>query len=490
MKPGNEIDNRPENRSWHLLLIAIAIILYLTLDLLSISYTSIINDEAVTTLSEGFYKYSVSVAILVLLFCAYVIVTQRHIRRVLAAMARERRESEKLSRDVEILSSLLEVSSSINSQQQLSDILDIITREMLACFHADRSSIMLLDEAGQILTTESCYGLGSEYAKNARISMGKGISGWVAQNGQPLLLNGQMDSSRFPGLTQKNAPISSSLCVPLKLADKSIGVLNVNLMNPGRKFEESDLKVITIFANNAAVAIHNSLLLKEKSRRIQLQTMLGQLHSPLVVQKLMEKAGDGGSPNIMREKVELTVLFSDIRGFSAMLSSAAPELIMGFLDEFYSVMNKAVFENEGSIDKFIGDEVMAFFGAPFPLPNAAKNGVTTALEMMAYFEKLKEKFTRRSPVFGGLGLGIGINTGEVVAGNVGSASRYEYTVIGTAVNLARRLCAHAEPGQILTTRQTLEKVESEVSSLRMEDVQFKGVPEIVTVYRIDGASFS
>ncbi|MBI5843886.1 MAG: GAF domain-containing protein [Deltaproteobacteria bacterium] len=489
MKPDKNSHIVPESKNWQLLLIAIAIILYLTLVLLSISYDAIISNSEVATLSKDFYVYTVSVTILVLLFCAYVIITQRKIRMYLVAVEQERRESEKLIRDVEILSSLLEVSSSINSQQQLPNILDIITREMLACFHADRSSIMLLDEAGQTLTTESCYGLGSEYAKNARIAMGKGISGWVAQNGQPLLLNGQVDSARFPGLTQKNAPISSSLCVPLKLADKSIGVLNVNLMNPGRRFEESDLKLITIFANNAAVAIHNSLLLKEKSRRIQLQTMLGQLHSPLVVQKLMEKVGDGGSPNIMREKVDLTVLFSDIRGFSAMLSMTDPELIMGFLDEFYSVMNKAVFENEGSIDKFIGDEVMAFFGAPFPLENAAVNGVKTALEMMTYFESLKEKFTRRSPFFGGLGLGIGINTGLVVAGNVGSASRYEYTVIGTAVNLARRLCAHAEPGQILTTRHTIEKVESCVSSEQMEDVQFKGVNETVTVYRISGANF-
>ncbi|MEW5735205.1 MAG: adenylate/guanylate cyclase domain-containing protein [Thermodesulfobacteriota bacterium] len=472
-------------KSWPLLLLATAIVAYLTLLLLSIPFPDVFHVIGFSVFDPDYDLYNVYLlSVLILLTCSYLLATQGRLRHYQAAFSREREASEKLEKDVEILSSLLEVSSGINSQQKLSDILDTITREMIRCFRADRSSIMLLDEPTQTLKTEACSGVDAEKTKDARIPLGKGVSGWVMAHAQPLLINGQADANRFPGLIKKSSPIASSLCVPLRIAEKSIGVLNVSLMGADRSFSESDLKVLTIFANNAAVAIHNSMLQKEKGRRIRLQTMLGQLHSPQVVQKLVEKYEDGAKPTKMREKVELTVLFSDIRGFSGMLHSAAPEVIMSFLDEFYAVMNKAVFDNEGSIDKFIGDEVMAFFGAPIQLPNSSKSGLATAWKMQEYFRSLKVKFAALSPYFGELGLGIGINTGEVIVGNVGSSTRYEYTVIGNAVNLARRLCAYAEPGQILTTASTLELAGEAVAGKKLADIQFKGIPGPVAVFEV------
>jgi len=147
-------------------------------------------------------------------------------------------------------------------------------------------------------------------------------------------------------------------------------------------------------------------------------------------------------------------------------------------------MTEIVFNNEGSIDKFIGDEVMAFFGAPLALENSSENGAKAALEMVASFKELREKFSKISPHFGNLGIGIGVNTGTVFVGNVGSERRYDYTVIGNGVNLARRLCSHAESNEILLAGKTVTRVNGNISSEFVDKVNFKGIPAPVDVYRI------
>ena len=217
---------------------------------------------------------------------------------------------------------------------------------------------------------------------------------------------------------------------------------------------------------------------------IRLETMFEQLHSPQVAKELIKKIDDWDQPNKIREKVEMTILFADIRGFSTMVSALKLEDIMAFLDEFYSAMTKTVFNNEGSIDKFIGDEVMAFFGAPIALKNCSENGVKTAIEMAASFQQLREKFSSDSPHFENLGIGIGVNTGEVFIGNVGSKTRYDFTVIGIAVNLARRLCSYAGPDQILTTEETISKIPGMVSSEFVENISLKGIPKPVNLHKI------
>jgi adenylate cyclase len=218
---------------------------------------------------------------------------------------------------------------------------------------------------------------------------------------------------------------------------------------------------------------------------IRLETMLEQLHSPQVAKELIKKVDKWDQPTKIREKVEMTILFADIRGFSDMVSSLKLENIVDFLDEFYNAMAKTVFGNEGSIDKFIGDEVMAFFGAPIALENPSENGVKTAIEMVASFKGLQEQFSQSSSFFEKLGIGIGINTGEMFIGNVGSKNRYDYTVIGSEVNLARRLCSIAHSGQILTTENTLNEIQGMASSEFVENISFKGISEPVKVYKID-----
>ena len=235
-------------------------------------------------------------------------------------------------------------------------------------------------------------------------------------------------------------------------------------------------------ANRAYREKLESMVADRTTFLIRLETLLEQLHSPQVARELVKKIDAWEEPNNMREKVEMTILFADIRGFSSMVSSQNLEQIAGFLDEFYSAMTATVFNYEGSIDKFIGDEVMAFFGAPITLENSSENGLKAAIEMVASFQGLREKYSRHAPCFKELGIGIGLNTGEVFIGNVGSKKRYDYTVLGTTVNLARRLCSHAGFDQILTTEDTLNGLSGLIASEFMESYIFKGIPEAVRIY--------
>lgn len=228
-----------EKRIWQLILLAVVVILYLTLSLLGLQFFGFLGKSEFIVLSPNSYKYSLFLAILILLFCGYMIVHYRKLMQLSRAFLKEKEAVTMLSQDVKTLSALFEVSSSINSQQKLSDILDTITREILTCFSADHSSIMLLDERSQVIKTSTSVGKGSELVKDAMVPMGESIAGWVVKNGKPLILNGQVDPADFPGVQEKDKRITSSLCVPLKIGEKSMGVLNVNLVDRDRTFSQA-----------------------------------------------------------------------------------------------------------------------------------------------------------------------------------------------------------------------------------------------------------
>ncbi len=468
-----------------MILLAVVLILYLTLSLLAMQILTLLGGSRIIV-SGDTYKLSIFLSLLVLLFCAYMIVQQRKVMMLSRALMKIEVTARNLDREVTILSALLEVSSCINSQKELSDILKTITREMLRCFDAQHSSIMLVDDQKRILQTKASYGKGVEFTEDAQLPIGEGIAGWVVENGRPLLLNGEVSPDDFPGMEKKAWNITSAMCLPLKIGKKCIGVMNVNITERQKSYSENDLKLITVFANNVAVAIHNAILMGEKHQRIRFQTMLEQLHSPQVAKELMNRIEEWNQPKRMREQVEMTVLFADIRGFSQMMNHVELEAIIDFLDEFYSAMTRIVFKSGGSINKFIGDEVMAFFGAPIALENTTQSGVEAGLDMVTSFAELKEKFSEVSPHFGGLGIGIGIDTGKVFVGNVGSEKRYDYTVIGNTVNIARRLCSHAAPNEVLALKEAVERLKGGYLSQFVEKKSFKGMSNHIDVYRLWG----
>lgn len=473
-----------EKRVLQLVLLAVLVILYLTLSLIYPHVFKAIDSGGIDILSAEDFKLFIFLSTLILLFCAYMIVHHRRLARLTRDLIEQKESGLRMSRDLKTLSALFDVSYRINSQDRLLDILNTVTREMLACFHADHSSIMMVDRRSQTLKTMVSTGEKAELARDALVPIGHSIAGQVVKTGEPLLLQGKVNPADFPGLQVKDKKISSALCVPLKIGNRCIGVLNVNLFDSSRFFSEADLRLISIFANNAAVAINNALLMREKIKRLQIQTVAERLHPPAVIREMVKALENAGKCPHPREKVRISILFADIRGFSSMLNEAALEDVIDFLDDFYSAMNEAVARHQGNTDKFIGDEVMAFFGAPNSIANSAESCVEAAMEMIHSFEQLQDKFSKKSSFFKDMGIGIGLNTGEAYFGHIGSESRSDYTVIGKSVNLARRLCEQADSGQILTTTDTVLMLDAQMNSERLGTMAFKGIAGEVEVYRI------
>lgn len=219
--------------------------------------------------------------------------------------------------------------------------------------------------------------------------------------------------------------------------------------------------------------------LVEKRRITQI---FGKYVAPQIVDKILEAGEEhlklGG------DKKEITVLFVDIRGFTPLSEVASPEEVVEILNNYLELCSNAIFNHDGTLDKFIGDAAMAIFNAPTELEDHAYRAVQTAWEMKTNGEKLKQMLFER---FGKeVAFGIGINTGEAIVGNIGSSARMDYTAIGDTVNIASRLEGQAKPGQILISKATFDAVQDKITSTSLGKVSVKGKENNIEVYQVEG----
>ena len=207
---------------------------------------------------------------------------------------------------------------------------------------------------------------------------------------------------------------------------------------------------------------------------------LARYLSPQIVEQVIHKDVE---VNLGGARKEVTVLFSDIRNFTTLTETRPPEELVAILNEYFTEMAKIIFENQGSLDKYIGDAVVAVFGSLIPLENSAQNAVCAVVDMMRKMLELNNKWAGQFNGFT-MDIGIGINTGEVFLGNIGSPERMEFTVIGDTINVASRFSDLAEPGQILATRETVEELGDEFSCMSLPPSQVKGKSSKLEVFEI------
>lgn len=199
--------------------------------------------------------------------------------------------------------------------------------------------------------------------------------------------------------------------------------------------------------------------------------LFGKYVSPNVADELMKKGKEAVNLNGTRKTV--TILFADMRGFTSLSEKISPRQVVSILNRYLSRMTDIVFKYNGTLDKYVGDEIMATYNVPLDMDDHALMAVKTAIEMQKESRKLmKVKY------------GIGINTGPVIVGNIGSKKRLDYTVIGDAVNLAARLCGKCEGDQILISEETYHLVKDKIKTHFIGDVQVKGKAKPIKVYEV------
>ena len=219
-------------------------------------------------------------------------------------------------------------------------------------------------------------------------------------------------------------------------------------------------------------AIIGVYYLIEARQRKWISNVLGKYVSDSVAKEIMEKGED--ALKLKGEKKVVTVLFADVRGFTSMSEKLQPEQVVEVLNRYLSKMTDIVFKHEGTLDKYVGDEIMATYNVPLNLKDHALKAVQTAIEMQKVARGMGEE----------LKYGIGINTGDAIVGNIGSAKRLDYTVIGDSVNLGARLCGKAEPNQILISESTYHLVKDKIETKSIGEITVKGKEKPLRVYEI------
>jgi len=265
----------------------------------------------------------------------------------------------------------------------------------------------------------------------------------------------------------------SVMCIPLILNGEIIGVLGiVNRYGP-RGFDPGDCRLLSAIASQMDTAIFESL------ERVRLRQVLGRSVDPRVMERLLANPDVGF---LKGERSVLSVLYADIRGSTSLAERTDPESLVGFINHYLSSMTEVILSHEGTLDKFVGDEVMALFGAPFPQPDHALRAVRVGLEMQKAHQDVMR--TWQAQGVDAAPIGIGIATGEMTVGEMGSARRSDYTVIGRAANLGARICSVAKAGQVLISQATFDLVRGRVEAIRITGLDLKGVTGDVTAYHV------
>jgi adenylate cyclase len=182
------------------------------------------------------------------------------------------------------------------------------------------------------------------------------------------------------------------------------------------------------------------------------------------------------------ELLELTVLYADIRDSTRLAEETEPEVLVEFIKDYLSHMTEVILAHEGTVDKFVGDEVMALFGAPIYQEDHALRAVWVGIAMQKEHQAVMEKWRQRG--LKAHPIGVGIATGQLIAGAMGSTQRAEYTVIGRAANLGARICSVAKGGEVLISQTTYDLVQNMIEATPRPGQNFKGLGDDVTVYHV------
>jgi class 3 adenylate cyclase len=273
--------------------------------------------------------------------------------------------------------------------------------------------------------------------------------------------------------------LKATLILPLVYEDRLIGIMSLGNKKSGKFYRREDINLLKTMANQGAVAIQNAKLAEQMKNEELVRANLARYLSPQIVDQVIKK---DVQVNLGGDRKVVTVLFSDIRNFTRISESLPPDKLVELLNEYFTEMARIIFENQGSLDKYIGDAIVAVFGSLIPLENSAQSAVKAAIQMMKEVSSLNERWKDQYGFT--MDIGIGINTGEVFLGNIGSPERMEFTVIGDTVNIASRFSDVAKAGQILITKETFASLGEDIRHKELPPTEVKGKAGKLEVFEI------
>lgn len=385
-----------------------------------------------------------------------------------------------LRRDYEKLRASYEVTQAIEIGTSISALCNKILEVAFRLVPADRGVILLHNEQGHLEPV--AVRTGEDVDPEQEVIVSKTVLDTAVNEKEAVLSHDASADARFESAQSVIMQgIRSTMCVPLLHNENVLGVIMLDSKLTTHAFTERDLALFETVASQAAVAVQNTLFARKLEHEAITRERFRRLLSPAIAEQVLSGQVEVRKGGELRET---TVLFADIRGFTSISESSEPQLVVEALNEYFERMVEIVFRQEGTLDKFIGDEMMVLFGAPVAHHDDPIRAVRTAIEMQKAMTGLNEQHLAHGlPPFQ---VGIGINTGEVVAGYIGSSQAMEYTVIGDPVNTCSRLCSIAKPSQILISEQTLAKLDGQFEVNELPETLVKGKANPIRAFEVIG----
>ena len=384
-------------------------------------------------------------------------------------------------RDYEKLRVSYEVIRAIGVELDVDRLLAKILDCAFQLLPADRGVVLLYDLDGSAPTElrPRCVRTKSG-APNEEVVLSTTIINEVLRDKAAVLSSDASVDSRFQGAHSIIMQgIRSSMAVPLLHGSELFGIMLLDSQIATNAFTEKDLHLFQNIANQAAIGLQNGLYARKLEREAITRQRFQRLLSPAIAKQVMEGKVEVAKGGELRDT---SILFTDIRGFTAMSESRAPQAIVEMLNEYFELMVEVIFKYEGTLDKFVGDEIMALFGAPVGHPDDPVRAVRTALEMLQILDEFNR--TRQSEGEEPLRVGVGINSGQVVAGYLGSSKALEYTVIGDVVNIGSRLCSLAKAGEVIISESTYHRIKGQFEVQELPPTQVKGKSKPLKIYNV------
>jgi adenylate cyclase len=392
-------------------------------------------------------------------------------------------EIEKSNRILRVLTKVAETLIAVRPVEEvLQQVMEIVFEHV----PADRGFLMLHEDGSDklvpmVIKHRNPSGSGDQ----GKISISKTIADRVMKDRVSILTSDALVDPRFgaasPGDSIRINQIRSAMCAPLWSKEQVIGIIHVDSPMLTNHFGLADLDLLTALANYAAVAVERARLNQRIIAEEKKRERLGRFLSPQVTARIIAAADSQSMALGVPEVKDVTVLFADIVGFTSMSEKMSPAAVSLLLNDYLSRMTDTIFKYEGTLDKYIGDAIMAVWGAPLDMPDHEARAIRAALEMRERLEEFNSE-RKEGPT---LRIRIGINSGKAVAGEIGSINKKEYTVLGDTVNTASRLeSSVAKPMMVVIGENTYAAVKDLFDTKSLGKATLKGKEKEVAVYEV------
>jgi adenylate cyclase len=419
-----------------------------------------------------------------------VMTTVLHPKPDLAVAASPARDKvlETLQRKANILSALYEMSKTLGSVFDLDAIFakatDIIFRstpaDRVVALLAETGSTNNLDEMNlHPIATRARDQKLDDHAR--KLTIGRTITRKVMRDRVALLSQDAASDEQFAGVDSIGSQgVRSTICAPLVGESCVHGALYADRLDPFAAFKPDDLELISAVAAQTAIAVENARAHERLAREEVARANYSRFLPEYVVKQMLDNPESFKLGGVNQT---ITVLFADIRGFTRISEHAPPERIVGLLNKYFSAMTDIIFAHGGTLDKYLGDGLMALFGAPTATPEDAANALNAAVAMQRRILGINQELQAEGLPH--LGVGMGLHTGEVTVGYIGSERRSEYTAIGDTVNTASRLESNARGGEILISEATSKAACSRYKLKPREPISVKNREQPVVLWEVD-----